>query len=374
MPESPLPLPELTSPDGAVRLRAFRPDDLTDVVEMRNDAEFARWTNSAVPFRDGDGRAYLAATAAGVETGAMFAWAIEAEIEGVRRFCGGIHLRLLGDRRATISYGLHPRARGRGLLTRAGRLVLDWAFGALGLEAVMWQSMIGNWAARLAALKLGFRMGGIARKAYPLRGELADVWIGEITGEDARTSLAPPRQPVLEGPGVRLRPFSERDAPRIAEACNDEATQHWVAILPRPYRLIDAEGFIEWCREGEATHDCRTWCITAEGSDDCVGAITLFGLRARDQAGEIGYWAHPEARGRGLMSAAARTVADFALGSGPAHTIRLLVAEGNLASQRVAERTGAERVGRLPAYATVRDGTRTDMTLFHRVRQPTADR
>lgn len=95
---------------------------------------------------------------------------------------------------------------------------------------------------------------------------------------DPRKSAAPPRQPLLTGPGVRLRPFAERDAPRIAEACNDETTQHWLSILPQPYRLSDAEAYIEWCREGKAMHRDWTWCVTPADSDECLGAITLSGL------------------------------------------------------------------------------------------------
>lgn len=367
-------VPVLASADGAVTLRAYRENDLTRLLEMRNDPEFARWTNTSVPYSPGDARTYLGRLPALLAAGERVAWAIEAGRAGVRRFCGGIDLRFGEDGRAMIGYGLHPDARGRGLLVGAGRLVLDWAFDAVGLEVVSWHCVIGNWASRWAALGMGFRFGGIARKAYARRGELVDVWTGELTRDDARVSLAPPRQPVLAGPGVRLRPFTEADATRIAEACNDEATQHWVPTLPRPYVLADALEFIESCREGEAIHDNWTWCVTAEGSDACVGAITLFGLTARDQAGEIGYWAHPDSRGRGLMSAAAGAVADFALGNGPSHTVRLLVAEANLASQRVAERTGAARVGRLSAYSALRDGTRADTILFLRARQPAADR
>ncbi|WP_425310170.1 GNAT family N-acetyltransferase [Ammonicoccus fulvus] len=370
----PQSLPTLVSPDGAVILRPYQPHDVGRIVEMIGDPEFARWTNTPVPFTDSDGRAFLVATAARVSSGELLAWAIEAEIEGVRRLCSCLRIRLIGDGRGDISYGLHPEGRGRGLVRAAGRLALDWVFDAVGLEVVTWNCVVGNWASRWTALGLGFRVGGVARKAYARRGELVDVWIGEVTRDDSRESAAPPRQPVLTGPGVRLRPFAERDAPRIAEACNDEATQHWVSILPRPYRLSDAEGFIEWCREGKATGQEWTWCVAGTDSDECLGAITLFGLAARDGAGEIGYWAHPDARRRGLTSVAARLVADFALGPGPAQTVRLFVAEDNHASQRVAERTGATRVGTLPAYSVVRDGTRTDMILFLRGRQPAADR
>ena len=140
--------PILVSPDGVVTLRPYRPEDVARLVEMLGDPEFARWTNTSMPFSDSDGRAFLVATAARVASGDLVAWAIEAEIEGVRQLCGGLRIRLIGDGRGDISYGLHPECRGRGLVRRAGRLALDWVFDAVGLEVVTWNCVLGNWPSR----------------------------------------------------------------------------------------------------------------------------------------------------------------------------------------------------------------------------------
>ena len=115
-------------------------------------------------------------------------------------------------------------------MERALRLLLDWGFREKDLATVIWLANVGNWASRRLAWKLGFSFEGTLRQWLPHRGELRDAWAGTLLAGD-------PREPqgrwiddaVLDGPGVRLRPFREEDAARVVEACRDERTQRWLA-------------------------------------------------------------------------------------------------------------------------------------------------
>ncbi|MDO5499757.1 MAG: GNAT family N-acetyltransferase, partial [Propionibacteriaceae bacterium] len=291
-------------------------------------------------------------------------------------------VRMVGDGRGELAFGLHPGARGLGLATRAGRLVLDWAFEIAGLQAVIWQAAVGNWASRHVAAALGFRHEGVRRAALAQDGALLDAWTATLLPHDPRVSVAPPRQPVLRNDTVTLRPFVEDDLARIVVACADPLTQHWLTALPRGYGLGDAAMFLEWSKEGAAAFTHWNWCVTAPGSDDCLGAVSLSRLDHGSGSGELGYWAHPDARGRGVMGAAARLAADFALGelAGPGlpgdrlhRTVTIRVAPGNTASQAVARAAGAEPVGRLPEAERLGDGTWSDLLLFARVRGRTPE-
>ena len=44
--------------------------------------------------------------------------------------------------------------------------------------------------------------------------------------------------------GVRLRPFREEDAARVAEGCRDERSRAWLSDLPSPYTEDDALAYI----------------------------------------------------------------------------------------------------------------------------------
>ena len=93
------------------------------------------------------------------------------------------------------------------------------------------------------------------------------------------------------------------------------------------------------------------------------------GLAGPDPCAEIGYWAHPDARGRGVMTEAARMavrhavipVADGGLGLS---RVTLRAATGNTASRAVAEGAGMTHVGVARQAERLRDGTLTDFELY----------
>lgn len=373
-------MPILIDPDRRVVLRPHRGDDLARVTEMCSDPEFVRWTTTPDPYSTADGQAFLTGfVPAQVDGGRAMLWAMEA-IDGATaagggpaRFCGTMEIRIQGSGRGEIAFGLHPDARGLGLVRRAGRLALDWAFDVVGLRAIEWRAGVGNWASRHVAAALGFRFEGVRRAAMDQRGALVDCWAATAVSTDPRTSAAPPRQPILRGEGVVMRPFRADDVDRIVEACTDPASRQWLGHLPRDYGAAEARTFIEECREGAAVFDHWTWCVTTPDDDRCAGAITLFHLRDAG-AGELGYWAHPGGRGHGLTAAAARTVAAWTLGElaghsgqGFHHALLIRVAAGNDASRAVATRLGAELTGRLPLAERLGDGTWADLLVFSRV-------
>ena len=58
----------------------------------------------------------------------------------------------------------HPWARGRGVMERALRLLLEWGFAERDLQTVIWLARRGNWASRRLAWRLGFSFDGHAAR------------------------------------------------------------------------------------------------------------------------------------------------------------------------------------------------------------------
>ena len=176
-------VPELRSADGTVLLRAHRPDDAPAVAEQGRDPEMQRFTTVPVPYADGDAAAFLDHVAAMWTTGSGAAWAIE--VEG--RFAGTVDLRF-GEGWGSIGYGLAPWARGRGVMTTAVALALEWGFTDGRLVGVRWEAFVGNEASRRVAEKTGFRMEGTARGLSAARGVRHDAWIGSILAAEWRAA------------------------------------------------------------------------------------------------------------------------------------------------------------------------------------------
>lgn len=348
------PRPVLT--DGVVTLRAPRPDDVEGSLEQGRDPLSQRWTSVPVPYSIEDAREFLAyldqAWADGTE------WHFVVEHEGA--FGGTVTLRSEGSRRAELAYGAHPRVRGAGVMERACRLLLDWGFAERDLATVVWYAHRGNWASRRLAWRLGFAVEGSARQWLPQRGELHDTWIGTLLATDERR----PRNPWLdvprvEGNGVVLRRHREDDAERVYEAANDERTAYWLGQLPSPYTREVARTFLRDRSEGMAAGTDLHWMIADPATDQALGTVSIMHL-ANGQ-GEIGYWSHPDARGRGVMTEAVRLAVRHAFvdaedGGLGLHRLTLYSAVDNTASVHVAEANGFVRTGVERQAIVCRDG------------------
>jgi ribosomal-protein-alanine N-acetyltransferase len=361
-------VPVLLDPVVGVRLRPLVAADLPRVVEQCRDPDSIRWTT--VPTPEGgygldDAQQFLDHVVAGWRSGESLVWAVEGpDRPGV--FCGSIDLRLHGDGLAEVGFGLHPDARGRQLMSSALRLVRDFAFDVASQQAIRWRAVVGNWGSRRVAAAAGWRCEGVVRASLVHRGQLLDGWVGTLLATDPRTSRAWADPPVLAGRRLRLRPFTEDDADRVVQACGDARTQHWLVSLPRRYTRASALQFVESTRELAAEGSGLVWCVADADDDRCLGSIGLEGFGGYARRAEIGYWAHPDARGRGVLTEATRRVTAWAEESGRVDSLLVRVAAGNTASRRVALAAGYREVGVLPRCEPLGDGTSADLVLYAR--------
>jgi RimJ/RimL family protein N-acetyltransferase len=358
-------VPTLT--DSVVTLRAHHDDDIPACLEQSTDEISRRWTRVPVPYtRDDAARFVRHAMPGGWATGTEWGFAVEAaDDDGTLRYAGTVSLRPQlpdgGDGRAEIAYGAHPWARGRGIFERALRLLLDWGFAERGLEVVSWQAEVGNWASRKLAWRLGFSCDGTAHHWMVQRDGLVDGWFGTLRSTEARL----PRNawhvpPVLHGERAVLRPMRDDDLPRLIEGCRDEQTSYWIASIPAPYTESDAVAFMTERRDVMARGTRIHWTIADPVSDLLMASTSLFNLDSGTR-GEVGYWAHPEGRGRGVVTEAVRLVlrhafVDVADGGLGLAKVRLIAAVDNAGSRAVAERTGFTYVGTERAATMCRDG------------------
>ena len=362
-------VPVLVDPAVGVTLRPLVAADLPRVVEQCRDPDTIRWTTVPTPpggYGLAEARAFLdGVVVEGWRSGDNLCWAIEGrDRPGV--FCGSIDLGLHGDGVAEVGFGLHPDARGRHLMSGALRLVRDFAFDVARLRAVRWRAVVGNWGSRRVAAAAGWPCEGVVRASLVHRGELLDGWVGTLLATDPRAPRPWSDPPVLSGPRLRLRPFTEADADRVVEACGDARTQHWLVSLAGAYTRANALGYIESTREAAAVGSGLIWCVADAGDDRCLGAISLEGFGGYSKRAEIGYWAHPDARGRGVLTEATRRVTAHAEEAGLVDALVLRAAAGNTASRRVATEAGYREVGVMPRCEPLGDGTIDDLVLYAR--------
>jgi ribosomal-protein-serine acetyltransferase len=85
-----------------------------------------------------------------------------------------------------IGCWLEPAATGRGLVTKAARVLIDWAFGTRGMHRVEWHCRPDNTASSNVARRLGMTLDGTLRASYPWHGVRHDSEIWAILAPDYR--------------------------------------------------------------------------------------------------------------------------------------------------------------------------------------------
>lgn len=95
---------------------------------------------------------------------------------------GGTLFRVFDTKTGTCDVGvwLDPGVVGRGLITKAAELMIEWAVCARGMSRVEWRVLPANERSIAVAQRLGMSRDGVLRQAFPLHGTLHDVEVWSL--------------------------------------------------------------------------------------------------------------------------------------------------------------------------------------------------
>jgi RimJ/RimL family protein N-acetyltransferase len=176
----PLPLPERPLHDGDLTLREWGAPDLPVVLSAGLDPVVSRFRYSLPRDFEGAER-WLAEVVASRLRGDRLELAVA--LEGV--VAGSVALADIAHGNAMIRYWLLPEARGRGVGTRAVRLVAAWAFTGLGLGRLAALVETDNLASTRLLERCGFVREGLLRLHMEGRaGRRVDSFIYGLLPED----------------------------------------------------------------------------------------------------------------------------------------------------------------------------------------------
>jgi RimJ/RimL family protein N-acetyltransferase len=176
-------LPDPPLSDGVVALRGPEPADVDALVEACQDPEIPRFTLVPSPYGADDARAWLRRVADGRARGEQVAFVVVGTKEG-DALLGAAGLNVIDwDRRAAdVGYWLAAPARGRGIASRAVRLLAGWAFGTLGLERLELRTLEHNAASRAVAARTGFQPVAAPVIHRPECDHMPDVFYARLRG------------------------------------------------------------------------------------------------------------------------------------------------------------------------------------------------
>jgi ribosomal-protein-serine acetyltransferase len=105
---------------------------------------------------------------------------------------GGVLFRVFDAAKGTCEVGcwLEPAAAGRGLVTRAARVLIDWAVDERGIHRVEWYASSGNEPSLNVARRLGMSREGVLRENHLHRGVRHDTEVWSVLAEEWRAARA----------------------------------------------------------------------------------------------------------------------------------------------------------------------------------------
>jgi [ribosomal protein S5]-alanine N-acetyltransferase len=167
--------------------------------------------------------------------------------------------------------------------------------------------------------------------------------------------LGAPDPPLGDGV-VTLRPPDERDLQAIDLGLHDPEVVRWFGHPESSAAEVLALNRKRWA-EGSPT-----FCVCEPGGS-CVGHVWVNVQTDDATTGSVGYWLLPTARGRGLATRSVRLIWQWAFRDLGLARLRLLTELTNERSQRVAERSGFQRIGILADHGVI-DGRSIDHVLY----------
>jgi RimJ/RimL family protein N-acetyltransferase len=176
-----------------------------------------------------------------------------------------------------------------------------------------------------------------------------------------------PSIPFLDRPlgsdRVVVRDYAERDIPEILIAYQDDPQLH--ARIGREQPPSGAElGRLAEEESGERAAGSRaTLTILQPGSDVFRGQLTVLDIDWEHRRAEIGIWMAPQARGRGMASAALRLASAWVFEAWGLERVAVLTEPDNEPMIRTARAAGFRPEGVLRGY-TLERGVRVDNAVF----------
>jgi RimJ/RimL family protein N-acetyltransferase len=170
--------------DTEIILRPSAERDVAAIRAVYSEPDIRQWMGWDGELPDeAEARANIERAASAWREGS---WAVFRIADAVTdEVVGGVNLRFFDNEIAEVSYFLRASARGRGLATRAVRLVARWAFDQLGIQRIELRVHPQNMASRRVAERAGFSREGIERasRAWPDGTRFDSILFSLIPGD-----------------------------------------------------------------------------------------------------------------------------------------------------------------------------------------------
>lgn len=151
----------------------------------------------------------------------------------------------------------------------------------------------------------------------------------------------------IEGNKINLRSLKRSDAYSIYKYAKDKAIGRYT-LLPQPYRLKHAKGFIERTHKNLREKTYFEFGIELKETGEIIGMMSLLHVDFPGKKAEVGYWLAKKYWGQGIAGEALNLALNFAYKNLKLNRIYAMVMSPNTGSIKLLEKCfGFELEGRL---------------------------
>jgi RimJ/RimL family protein N-acetyltransferase len=161
--------------DGVIRLRLRSDADTAAIVEACQDPEIPRWTRVPREYDEAKAHEWFAQAERQRQGGeGLFLLIVDAADDGLLGSIG-LHEINQEEGRAETGYWLAREARGRGVMTRAVRLLAGWVFAEMPIDRLAILVQPENGPSHRVAESAGFSFEGVLRSHTVIEGDRRDM-------------------------------------------------------------------------------------------------------------------------------------------------------------------------------------------------------
>ena len=166
-------------------------------------------------------------------------------------------------------------------------------------------------------------------------------------------------------PRVALRPYRPGDEQALFDAFEASRAEvgRWMPEFQAPLSLAHLRSWVRDLGAIEARSSELNRMIADSEDGSLLGSVGLARLSKVHRCAGLFYWVHSGRTGRGIATQAIQAMARLGFEELGLQRVELLIAPGNAASLRAAEKAGAQREGLLRRRFVLADGTHDAIVL-----------
>lgn len=266
----------------------------------------------------------------------------------------GLHVLDKDSRRGEVGYWLGEAYTGKGIITRAVRTLLDYAFTGMNLNRILIRCDVRNTASCGIATRLGFTHEGMRRQAIYNNNEYCDMNYYALLAQDWTITGTP----IIEHPvddDISLRLLEAKNA-ELQYALVDKNRAHlgaWMPWVQNTKGVADISEFIQASLKQYAENNGFQAGIWYQ--NELVGMIGFHYWDFANRVTSIGYWLSAEHTGKGIMTRAVRQMLNISFNTVGLNRVGIECAVENHKSCAIPERLGFTLEGVARQYENMHD-------------------